>query len=94
MAKHNALKAWLKDEHRSQQWLADKVRRMDGSVVHQTTVSQWCLGTPIPLHEALQISRLTGLSLDDLADQEDPNRPTLQRSSKPSPRKRRDSIPA
>lgn len=56
------LRAWLKDERRSQQWLADQI----GS--SQTNVSAWShprTPRPIPLEMALKIERLTGIEVEE-----------------------------
>lgn len=47
------LRAWLKEERRTQEWLAEQLG------THQTTVSGWLLGREISLKFAVAIHKLT-----------------------------------
>jgi len=50
------LRAWLKDERRSQEWLAEQIGNS------QTNISAWILGPrPPPLDVALAIEKTTGI---------------------------------
>ncbi len=60
------LQDWLKNERRSQAWLAQEV-----GGIHQTTVSLWLHGGRMPLEAAIRISRITGIDVEDLAVLED-----------------------
>ncbi len=53
------LRAWLKTERRTQQWLAGEVG------THQTNVSAWILGRPIPLEMAVAIRKITDIPVED-----------------------------
>jgi plasmid maintenance system antidote protein VapI len=49
------LRDWLRDERRTQEWLGAEIG------THQTNVSAWIRGRPIPLDMAVAIERLTGI---------------------------------
>jgi plasmid maintenance system antidote protein VapI len=49
------LREWLKEERRTQKWVGEQIG------THQTNVSAWILGRPIPLEMALAIEVLTGI---------------------------------
>jgi plasmid maintenance system antidote protein VapI len=53
------LRDWLREERRTQEWLAEQI----GS--HQTNISAWIRGRPIPLEAAVAIERLTGIEVED-----------------------------
>lgn len=54
------LRAWLKSERRTQQWLAEQIGNS------QTNISAWILGPrPPPLEVAVAIRRVTGIEVDD-----------------------------
>lgn len=55
------LRAWLRDERRSQAWIAEQVG------VHQTAVSRWLGGAVPPLESALELRRVTGIEVEDWA---------------------------
>ncbi len=55
------LAAWMKDNRRSQQWIADQVS------THQTNVSAWLKKRPIPLDKAIAVRDLTGIPVEDWA---------------------------
>ena len=56
------LRAWLKEERRSQQWLAEQI---DNS---QTNISAWIIGPrPPPLEVALAIREVTGIPVESWA---------------------------
>lgn len=60
------LRAWLKDERRSQEWLAEQI---DNS---QTNISQWILGPrPPPLDVALAIEKVTGIAVHAWGESEE-----------------------
>ncbi len=51
------LRDWLKNERRTQEWLADQIG------THQTNVSRWILGRPIPTAMAVKLEELTGIEV-------------------------------
>ncbi len=53
------LGTWLAAERRSQDWLAEQIG------AHQTTVSRWMRGDPIPLAVAIEIRRVTGIPIEE-----------------------------
>lgn len=53
------LKAWLKAQGKTQEWLAAKLG------THQTNVSAWILGRVVPLEMALGIRRITKIPVED-----------------------------
>lgn len=53
------LRQWLRDERRTQEWLATELG------TRQTTVSRWVLGTGQPkIRFALALCRITGISVE------------------------------
>ncbi len=54
------LRAWLRDERRTQDWLGEQI-----GGAHQTNVSAWIRGRAIPLEAAIAIERLTGIKAED-----------------------------
>lgn len=63
------LKAWLRDERRTQDWLGEQIGGQ-----HQTNVSAWIRGRAIPLDAAIAIEKLTGIKAEDwLVDASEPN---------------------
>lgn len=52
------LRKWLADKGHTQKWLADKIG------THQTNVSAWMLGRPVPLDMALAIRKVTGIEIE------------------------------
>lgn len=63
------LRDWLRSERRSQAWLATEI-----GGVHQTSVSSWIRGTPMPLSAALRIHRVTGIPIEDLEPEDTSDR--------------------
>lgn len=53
------LRDWLRDERRTQEWLAEQI----GS--YQTNVSAWIRGRPIPVDMAVKIQKLTGVEVEE-----------------------------
>ena len=53
------LRQWLKDNRRNQDWLAEQID------THQTNVSAWILGRPIPLDAAVAIRKITDIPVED-----------------------------
>lgn len=49
------LRAWIKDERRTQEWIAEQVG------AHQTSVSRWLKGGEVPLAAALKLHEITGI---------------------------------
>lgn len=55
------LRRWLRDERRTQKWLAEQI----GRGAHQTYVSRWILGESLPgVEMALAVRRITGISVE------------------------------
>ncbi len=52
------LRDWLREERRTQQWLAEQIG------THQTNVSRWVLGAPPPLEMALKIEAVTKIEVE------------------------------
>lgn len=64
------LRDWLKSERRTQEWLAEQIG------THQTNVSRWILGRPIPTKMAVKLEELTGIEVRDWtieAEESDPS---------------------
>ena len=55
-----ALQQWLRDERRSQAWLADQLRH-EGEQLHQTTVSTWIGGKVPAIAFAVRLETITGI---------------------------------
>lgn len=55
------LKAWLKDERRTQKWLAEQIG------TRQTEVSRWTLGREPPIAFAIAIRSITGIGVEEWA---------------------------
>lgn len=53
------LRAWLDQERRSQEWLGEQIG------THQTNISAWIRGRPIPVEEAVAIKKLTGIEVEE-----------------------------
>ena len=53
------LRAWLKEHDKTQEWIASRLG------THQTNVSAWMLGRPVPLDMALAIRRITKIPVED-----------------------------
>lgn len=53
------LREWLKSRGKNQDWLAAEIG------THQTNVSAWILGRPIPLDMALAIRKATRIPVED-----------------------------
>ena len=53
---------WLTSERRSQAWLAEQIS------THQTNVSAWIRGRPIPLDKAIAIRAITGTPVEAWAE--------------------------
>lgn len=62
---------WLKDERRTQAWLGMEIG------THQTNVSAWIRGRPIPVEMAVKIERLTGIEVEDWTVEADETGPAL-----------------
>ncbi len=66
------LREWLKDERRTQKWLAEQVG------TSQTNISAWILGPrPPPLEIAVAIRRVTGISVEAWTEPAEESRPRL-----------------
>lgn len=52
------LRAWLKAEGKTQEWLADQIK------THQTNVSAWILGRPISIEAAVAIRGVTEIPVE------------------------------
>lgn len=67
------LRKWLKDKGWTQSDLGDRLG------THQTNVSAWILGRPIPLEMAVAVARLTGIPVEDwiVPAEEKKRRPSL-----------------
>ncbi len=65
------LRDWLASERRTQEWLGEQI----GS--HQTNVSAWMRGRPIPLAAAVAIEKLTGIEVEDWIVEADETGPRL-----------------
>jgi len=63
------LRVWLEDERRTQQWLGEQIG------THQTNVSAWIRGRPIPLEMAVKIEKLTGIEVEDWTAEAEESRP-------------------
>ena len=59
------LRRWLREERRSQEWVAGQIG------THQTNVSAWTRGRPIPLDKAIAIRDLTGIAVEAWAEEAD-----------------------
>lgn len=60
------LQAWLRDEHRTQEWLASQLD------TYQANVSRWIRGGPLPrLSVLLEIRSLTGIPVEAWAEPAD-----------------------
>lgn len=55
------LRDWLRDERRTQEWLAEQIG------THQTNVSAWIRGRPLPVRMAIAIRDVTNIEIDDWA---------------------------
>ncbi len=53
------LRDWLKEERRTQDWLAEQIG------THQTNVSAWIRGRPIPLAMAIAVRDVTKIEVDE-----------------------------
>lgn len=53
------LREWLDAERRSQEWLGEQIG------THQTNVSAWIRGRPVPVSAAVAIEKLTGIEVED-----------------------------
>lgn len=53
------LRDWIRDERRTQEWIGEQIG------THQTNVSAWIRGRPIPLDKAVAIQKLTGIGIED-----------------------------
>ena len=53
------LRRWLKDNRRTQEWLAEQID------THQTNVSAWILGRPLPVEAAIAIRKVTDIPVED-----------------------------
>lgn len=53
------LRAWLRDHDQTQADLAEQVG------THQTNISAWILGRPIPIDKAIAIRDVTGIEVED-----------------------------
>lgn len=62
---------WLESERRSQGWIAEQVG------THQTSVSAWIRGRPIPLEAAIKIQKLTGIAVEEWTVEADETGPRL-----------------
>lgn len=68
------LRDWLRKERRTQEWLAEQIG------THQTNVSAWIRGRPLPVRMAVRIKDLTEIPIEDWdADME--SGPSLPESS-------------
>jgi transcriptional regulator with XRE-family HTH domain len=62
------LRRWLKNERRTQQWLAEQIGNS------QTNISAWIIGPrPPPLEVAIAIREITGIEVDEWAKPAEPN---------------------
>lgn len=68
------LRQWLKDKGWKQEDLAEKIG------THQTNVSAWILGRPIPLDKAIAIRRLTKIAVEDWVAPDVESGPDLART--------------
>lgn len=55
------LREWLKEDRRSQEWLASQIG------TRQTSVSAWIHGRSIPVGMAIKIRTITGIPLEEWA---------------------------
>ena len=53
------LREWLDEERRTQEWLAEQIG------THQTNVSAWIRGRPIPLAMAIAIRDVTKIDVEE-----------------------------
>jgi len=53
------LKAWIRNNGKTQEWVAERIG------THQTNVSAWILGRPVPLEAAIAIRRITKIPVED-----------------------------
>ena len=51
------LRDWLREERRTQEWFAERLG------THQTNVSAWIRGRPIPTAMAVKVEELTGIEV-------------------------------
>lgn len=65
------LRDWLRDERRTQEWLGEQIG------THQTNVSAWIRGRPIPVEMAVKIEKLTGIEVEDWTVEADETGPHL-----------------
>jgi hypothetical protein len=65
------LRDWLESERRSQGWIAEQID------THQTNVSAWIRGRPIPLEAAIKIRGLTGIEVEEWVVEADETGPRL-----------------
>lgn len=65
------LRDWLRDERRTQEWLGEQVG------THQTNISAWLRGRPIPLDMALKLRTLTGINVEDWTEEAEASGPSL-----------------
>lgn len=71
------LRDWLHKERRTQKWMAEQID------THQTNVSAWILGRPIPLAAAVAIQRLVGIEVEDWIVEADETGPRLPETACP-----------
>jgi hypothetical protein len=65
------LREWLEAERRSQMWLSEQIG------THQTNVSAWIRGRPIPLAAAIAIEKIAGIPVGDWVAEADETGPRL-----------------
>ncbi len=65
------LEEWIKEDRRTQAWVAEQIG------THQTNVSAWIRGRPIPLRMAVKIQKLTGIEVEDWTIEADETGPRL-----------------
>lgn len=68
------LRQWLKDRGHTQAWLASEIG------THQTNVSAWMIGRPIPIEKAIAIRRVTRIPVEDWVEPADESRPHLAKA--------------
>jgi transcriptional regulator with XRE-family HTH domain len=69
------LRRWLRDKGWKQEDLAERIG------THQTNVSAWMLGRPIPLDKAIAIRRITKLAVEDWVKPADESGPDLSKTA-------------
>lgn len=52
------LRDWLREERRTQEWLAKQIG------THQTNVSAWIRGRPLPVKMAIKIRKVTEIEIE------------------------------